>query len=320
MLLLSSGEPLKAETKSTTGERVESHGSMKGEMGQWAIIFIVGVGLVMLSFIFDQLWHTSEEASPRHWGHFFLATVLPYGTEHLGVVLVVASFLGVGVERAREKHVLDAIDGSLEEARGKILAILDPVQKQVAKLQEELGLAIRNVKILDQESITELTDKVLAPKFLRSEYVLKIHLQPYPADVSPIEFVKVSIDSSYVVKNIKEEPLPYTIRGWIDAFEDDWLPNDFPKACFQKMIFGLKQIMRSRDLFVWNMSSLTRSLRTEVTLSDELVAANFKVSAREMHHHDGLITAGQTNPSVWEIQQVLLPHQGIEIWWSPPPN
>ena len=78
-----------------------------------------------------------------------------------------------------------------------------------------------------------------------------------------------------------------------------------------------KQAMRSQDIFIWNMSALTKALIVNVTLAGGLTPENFQVSAREMHHHQGMESSTTATSYTWKIINTLLPHQGVQIWWSP---
>jgi hypothetical protein len=84
------------------------------------------------------------------------------------------------------------------------------------------------------------------------------------------------------------------------------------------------QLNRTTDLFVWNVIALTKTLTVTVKFAGGLNARDFQVNARELHHveHDTFReTRKEDADSIsWSIDQVILPYQGIEVWWSPLPS
>lgn len=81
-----------------------------------------------------------------------------------------------------------------------------------------------------------------------------------------------------------------------------------------------KQAMRSHDLFIWSMSALTAELIVNVNLAGGLTPDTFSVAAREMHHHSPMERPPTSASFTWKIASTLLPHQGVQIWWSPKPK
>jgi hypothetical protein len=82
------------------------------------------------------------------------------------------------------------------------------------------------------------------------------------------------------------------------------------------------QLMRTRDHFVWNLAGLTQKLNIIVELLDGLTFDNFNVYPREMHHldHAAFLQTAQrpdNHTLKMQIDQVLLPFQGVEIRWFP---
>ncbi len=80
------------------------------------------------------------------------------------------------------------------------------------------------------------------------------------------------------------------------------------------------QIMRAQDIFVWTMSGLTQKLSVSIEFAGGYTPADFHVEARELHHigREEFRRTHKDEKGVhsWSINQVLLPHQGVEIWWS----
>ena len=81
------------------------------------------------------------------------------------------------------------------------------------------------------------------------------------------------------------------------------------------------QVMRMTDIFVWNMGGLTKQFRVSVAFAGGYKSADFEVDARELHHigHEAFRSTFTEDKGVlsWSVNQVLLPYQGVEVWWSP---
>jgi hypothetical protein len=92
-------------------------------------------------------------------------------------------------------------------------------------------------------------------------------------------------------------------------------PNE---TYFMKVVAS--QFMREGDLFVWKMFVATQKLEIVVHLADGLTADSFLVVARPVHHraHPNFGPALKENGQrlEWTIDGVLLPYQGVELWWS----
>ena len=80
------------------------------------------------------------------------------------------------------------------------------------------------------------------------------------------------------------------------------------------------QQMRESDLFVWNMMIATQEMQVTVHLEGDLTTKNFLVIARPVHHKSNLNLIPTVNESdtalSWTIDGVLLPYQGVNLWWS----
>ena len=81
------------------------------------------------------------------------------------------------------------------------------------------------------------------------------------------------------------------------------------------------QVMRMADVFVWTISELTQRLIVQIQFGEGFTPADFQVNARELHHvgrEQFRATRNDDNGiSTWKIDQVLLPHQGVQVWWHP---
>jgi hypothetical protein len=89
---------------------------------------------------------------------------------------------------------------------------------------------------------------------------------------------------------------------------------------FVKM--SAEQQMRRSDLFVWTMAMPTEKLHFTVRLAGELTTENFTLIARAMHHGEPDNFEGKPTGNkemLWCIENVVLPFQGIQLWWSPKP-
>jgi hypothetical protein len=86
------------------------------------------------------------------------------------------------------------------------------------------------------------------------------------------------------------------------------------------------QYMRCQEQFIWNMAYVTDRLDVVVELRGNLTWKNFAVSPRPMHHQDkfdrepAAIALSDQEARTWTIAGVLLPNQGVQVWWSPKPE
>ena len=302
-----------------------------------------------------------------------LVHVLGYGFEHLGVVLVVAWLVRVAIERASERQFLRVVTANMRQQistsiKGVAAESLRPLQESIGKLDDVLGYTIRREGLLDDESQKVLKERVLSPKFIRTEYALRLTLEPFSADL-----VNVRSRSIYSVKNVTKAPAKYTVEAWVDTMfepaglgrngesrftrfnsgpEDSWsevelrpfviddmisqgkiyrnnggvwlryeLHDELPPEATYKVDLEGSQLMRSTDLFVWTMNGLTRRFTVSVEFAKGYTDADFDLEARELHHigRDAFRQTFRNEEGVhsWSINQVLLPYQGVEIWWSP---
>lgn len=84
-----------------------------------------------------------------------------------------------------------------------------------------------------------------------------------------------------------------------------------------------EQQMRTSDLFIWTMQLPTEHLDFTVHLEGALTTENFTLIARPMHHGehgDFQGTKISEQEHFWTIKNVVLPFQGIQLWWSPKPR
>lgn len=100
------------------------------------------------------------------------------------------------------------------------------------------------------------------------------------------------------------------------------LPGGLPANSAYYVEIDAVQVMRKQDVFVWNMGGLTSELTILVSFAGGYSSKNFHVDARELHHigRENFAKTRKVDendwPS-WSIPQVLLPYQGVEIWWVP---
>jgi hypothetical protein len=69
------------------------------------------------------------------------------------------------------------------------------------------------------------------------------------------------------------------------------------------------------------MGALTKGFGVSIGFAGGFSRADFQVDARELHHigREAFRDTFKEEKNVlsWRINQVLLPYQGVEIWWSP---
>ena len=86
------------------------------------------------------------------------------------------------------------------------------------------------------------------------------------------------------------------------------------------------QQMRESDLLLWYMSAASQDLELSVHMKGGLTAENFTVIARPLHHKDHIAFEPKYSEDrtvmTWVVKGVLLPYQGVTVWWSrkPPAN
>jgi hypothetical protein len=83
-----------------------------------------------------------------------------------------------------------------------------------------------------------------------------------------------------------------------------------------------EQQMRTSDLFVWFMQVATESFSITVNLEGDLTTESFAVIARPMHHgqHSNFAVKDDDKKKLsWRFEHIVLPYQGIQLWWSPKP-
>jgi len=99
------------------------------------------------------------------------------------------------------------------------------------------------------------------------------------------------------------------------------LQGGIPAGATYYVEIEASQVMRVTDIFVWNITGLTQRFRVRVGFAGGYTAADFHVDARELHHigHDAFRDTFKDDSGVlsWSVNQVLLPYQGVEIWWAP---
>ena len=302
---------------------------------------------------------------------------LSFGTEHLGVALVVLMAVKILIEEASQRQFLNVVNTEVKaQIETSIKAIskdsLEPLQKTIDKVDEALGYTIRRREIIDDQSLAELTDKVLNARFLRSDYCLKLTLEPVSSVGNlPADLVSVRVRTVYRVQNLTKVPAIYPVKAWVETINQPPGVADSQKARFLSLSCGpeawqnkksrpvidLKELIddkkitevngglwlhydtedpipaggmyyvdieavqlnRKQDLFVWVMGGLTRKLKVSVQFAGGFHPGAFQVDARELHHmeHKDFLDSRPTGKNEWTIDQVLLPYQGVQIWWTP---
>jgi hypothetical protein len=93
--------------------------------------------------------------------------------------------------------------------------------------------------------------------------------------------------------------------------------NILPRLC-------AGQSNRRQDQFVWNMACVTQDLKVVIKLKGSLNWGNFEVIPRLMHRENNFTTItekptaeGDQSDRIWSLDTVLLPYQGVQIWWFP---
>jgi hypothetical protein len=83
------------------------------------------------------------------------------------------------------------------------------------------------------------------------------------------------------------------------------------------------QQMRESDLLLWYMFTATQDLELNVHLEGGLTVENFTVIARPIHHKEHIPFEPKYNEDgtrmTWVVKGVLLPYQGVTVWWSRKP-
>jgi hypothetical protein len=296
---------------------------------------------------------------------------ISYGTEHLGVVLIVGVIIKVAIETNSQRQFLNLINDSVKTS---IMNVNDSINE----LDRVLRMTIRRKDVTDEKSREVLEKRVLNPSVIRDEYDLHLTLEPliHPCNDNP-DLIKVRARTSYWVQNITDEPADYKIIAWVEKlYETSGVSDEdtaqFTNACYYSdkqqeeteyrhfnldlealqragkieartgglwleypIIGGIPpktkyyvdveatQINRKNDLFVWNMVALTKKLSVTVQFAGGLTVNDFKVDARELHHIEDKDFQGTRKDNnadgniTWTINQVLLPYQGVSVWWSP---
>ena len=152
--------------------------------------------------------------------------LLTFGKE-LGAVLVVSYLIRELIEESQQQVFQNTLSDKVRES-------LLPAIQQVEKLQEDLGITIRNEKIIkDAATRNLLTEKVLRPKLVRRNYRLTLTLEGEPS----ADRIRVTTESYYLVENLTTEAQEYSIVGWIDIIQDHWL-SGAPPGTFTSLAYG----------------------------------------------------------------------------------
>ena len=97
-------------------------------------------------------------------------------------------------------------------------------------------------------------------------------------------------------------------------------PEPVPAGKIYFVAMKSTQFMRDSDAFYWNMRLPTEVLELEVKLDGGLSTENFSVRAIPVHHgdHNDFRVDDKKDPTFlkWKIDGVLLPYQGVQLWWS----
>lgn len=171
--------------------------------------------------------HDSEQPDHRH--HLLILLggwLLTFGKE-LGAVLVVSYLIRELIEESQQQAFQNTLSAKVKES-------LLPAIQQVEKLQEDLGITIRNEKIIkDAATRNLLTEKVLRPKLVRRNYKLTLTLE----GETYADRIKVTTESYYLIENLTTEVQEYSIVGWIDIIQDHWL-SGAPPGIFTSLAYG----------------------------------------------------------------------------------
>lgn len=102
-------------------------------------------------------------------------------------------------------------------------------------------------------------------------------------------------------------------------------PMDEPIHAGERYYIRLiaEQVMQIQDQFVWNMVHVTDKLDLVVKLRGSLDWNRFAVVPRLLHHQDHFIESSPqpaNGECLWQLKNILLPYQGVQIWWWPLPS
>jgi hypothetical protein len=200
---------------------------------------------------------------------------------------------------------------------------LKPLPNEIIEVCIETDAQIENIsKDVAEHRVSARLDNVLVKsragsvkaesKMIRFEFGPETEAGRQQASLQAVNFDKFTPDELKQKKLLREDgtdlifEYPFGIRI---------PPNE---TYFVKVVAS--QLMREGDLFVWKMFVATQKLVVVVHLADGLTADTFEVVARPVHHRDHpnflpTISEGRRRLE-WTIDGVLLPYQGVELWWS----
>jgi hypothetical protein len=98
----------------------------------------------------------------------------------------------------------------------------------------------------------------------------------------------------------------------------EYIISNIEKDSTYEVILEGIQLMRDRDVFVWNLVTLTNQVELTVELAGGLQKSDFDIFPRAMHHAEAKVEIDSKHASkvTMKLHQVFLPYQGVEVRWS----
>jgi hypothetical protein len=197
---------------------------------------------------------------------------------------------------------------------------LTPKEQHLIEVQIEIDSELQNISKQPQPLLVKASlDNVLfqqgAKDFARSSKFQRFEFGPSTA--AGREFARrqpllvSQEDNDNLVKMVNDNLV----------FEYDPGIEIPPDQIYFVKIYAEQQ-MRMSDLFVWFMQVATENFKVTVNLAENLAKDNFTVIARPMHHGQDSNFAVQDDDMKklsWRFENIVLPYQGIQLWWSPKP-
>ena len=289
-------------------------------------------------------------------GYDGVFALLEYGLEHLGVATIVAIIVWKIVEEVSQREFLDVLRENLDI---QVKTLLDPLTYKITRtlgdnrLKEMLEKRVLNpdfmrsflnltlkltplrnpgvpADLLECVVISEYEVRNISDKEMRYEINswLEDIIELKRDDHSPISgFTKIQViyQNRPHILDIAELERKKAISRKEGVIELQY-PYDHmlkPNERLHVIIEGL-QIMRKEDHFIWNLSIITEKMDISVELSGGLNFDGLNVHPREMNHigHEAFSqTWDNSMPNILKmnINEVLLPYQGVEIRWASKP-
>ena len=291
-----------------------------------SLLLIVGLGMLLLGSVLEQTWVQAEP--PTSW---FVSkkTWVPLSKE-IGFAALIALLLSYTIEQyTRRVH---------EEER----------QEEKAELKRNVFEAVYGI-LAPEHVVDRIVKSTLGQKFWRTNYrvYFELHLHDFSReDGVLVKGVRLRSHHSYTIKNISHEPEDYELR--IEVEKPD-LRGVRESIEVEQIIINGKEIDKKslveqeRDVikqysYKWKVNrgeiatinfcvTVGRGLDdTELwwsfipsdgmTLQVKLPPEITEFGAFPIHETDLVKSqSSATGYHEWELRDVVLPYQGIALWW-----